>query len=617
MGPTSTRDAGIAAGPAPAGARPHARPRAAGGRAPGAFGAPGPQASPDAARRGPLARLRGILPTFVTPSFFGLALVHMWIYCSTHRPAATDDVSTMAVMYFVLSAALVAAFVALRPWRPGGGGATGAPPLARAIACPRRLATLDAACAACMGVSGAMLALPPSLPPVATVVVAAALGGLGVGWLYARWCALYARLDIHVAAPLAFLTMALGSLGKTVIDLLPAEPAALVLACLPALSIACARRASSRLAVAPGTPASPTGDVPAPVPVPACADAPGPAPAPAGAAGSAGARPAGAAPVPEPAVFYNSRTVGSLARIAAGVAVYSLTIGVVQSMLLELTTVGTTAVLIHHLGEVVIALAVVAWVSLARRGLNFCGTWRLISVLIATALIFEPFMGHVADSYLLSLVRTAQTFLIVFLFLALADIARHSRFHPFAVFAAGWTSYALPFAAGKVLGDCLTRSGASLPVVISCGVWALVVVMLFVLDQSSLGNRLIFAELNDVNDQDTLARRVAQTQREMGERDDAGRGGRDVLAASCDELAGACGLTPREREILELLARGRTKAHIAEAFFISENTVRNHVKHIYAKLGVHDRQELIDRVEAAGAQAAGVEGAAGGAAPVA
>jgi DNA-binding CsgD family transcriptional regulator len=185
------------------------------------------------------------------------------------------------------------------------------------------------------------------------------------------------------------------------------------------------------------------------------------------------------------------------------------------------------------------------------------------------------------------------------------------------VFAAGWTCYALPFAAGKVLGDCLTRSDASLPVVISCGVWALVVVMLFVLDQSSLGNRLIFAELNDVNDQDTLARRVAQTQREMGERDDAGHGGQDVLAASCDELAGACGLTPREREILELLARGRTKAHIAEAFFISENTVRNHVKHIYAKLGVHDRQELIDRVEAAGAQAAGVEGAAGGTAPVA
>ncbi|MBM7000181.1 response regulator transcription factor [bacterium] len=71
----------------------------------------------------------------------------------------------------------------------------------------------------------------------------------------------------------------------------------------------------------------------------------------------------------------------------------------------------------------------------------------------------------------------------------------------------------------------------------------------------------------------------------------------DVTGARCAALARACGLTPREGEILDLLARGRSKTHIAEAFFISENTVRNHVKHIYAKVDVHNRQELIDRIE--------------------
>ena len=45
------------------------------------------------------------------------------------------------------------------------------------------------------------------------------------------------------------------------------------------------------------------------------------------------------------------------------------------------------------------------------------------------------------------------------------------------------------------------------------------------------------------------------------------------------------------------MARGRSKTYIAEAFFISENTVRGHVKHLYAKLGVHSKQELVDRVE--------------------
>lgn len=41
----------------------------------------------------------------VRPWHLGLLFVHMWIYCATHRPAATDEVSVMVVMYAVLSAA--------------------------------------------------------------------------------------------------------------------------------------------------------------------------------------------------------------------------------------------------------------------------------------------------------------------------------------------------------------------------------------------------------------------------------------------------------------------------------------------------------------------------------
>ena len=41
----------------------------------------------------------------------------------------------------------------------------------------------------------------------------------------------------------------------------------------------------------------------------------------------------------------------------------------------------------------------------------------------------------------------------------------------------------------------------------------------------------------------------------------------------------------------------RSKAYIADAFFISENTVRGHVKRLYAKLDVHSKQELVDKVE--------------------
>ena len=51
------------------------------------------------------------------------------------------------------------------------------------------------------------------------------------------------------------------------------------------------------------------------------------------------------------------------------------------------------------------------------------------------------------------------------------------------------------------------------------------------------------------------------------------------------------GLTPREREVLALLADGRTNRQIAETLFISPKTASVHVSNILAKLGVANRGE--------------------------
>ncbi|MEM6328377.1 MAG: response regulator transcription factor, partial [Bacteroidota bacterium] len=56
-----------------------------------------------------------------------------------------------------------------------------------------------------------------------------------------------------------------------------------------------------------------------------------------------------------------------------------------------------------------------------------------------------------------------------------------------------------------------------------------------------------------------------------------------------DETPG--GLTPRETEVLALVARGRTNADAAAELFVSEHTVRNHLANVYAKLGVSNRAE--------------------------
>jgi DNA-binding CsgD family transcriptional regulator len=69
------------------------------------------------------------------------------------------------------------------------------------------------------------------------------------------------------------------------------------------------------------------------------------------------------------------------------------------------------------------------------------------------------------------------------------------------------------------------------------------------------------------------------------------------LEARIAALAAEHRLTPRETEVFALLSQGRSIPYIRDELIISRETAATHAKHIYAKLGVHSRQELIDLVQ--------------------
>ena len=83
----------------------------------------------------------------------------------------------------------------------------------------------------------------------------------------------------------------------------------------------------------------------------------------------------------------------------------------------------------------------------------------------------------------------------------------------------------------------------------------------------------------------TLARRIA----------DLRRGADEVFGDSRRSAAveRPYGLTPRELEALQQLAHGKTNQEISRDLFISELTVANHLRHVYAKIGVSNRTDAV------------------------
>ncbi len=87
-------------------------------------------------------------------------------------------------------------------------------------------------------------------------------------------------------------------------------------------------------------------------------------------------------------------------------------------------------------------------------------------------------------------------------------------------------------------------------------------------------------------------RRIADSSGEAGDVPD------DAHDERSEALIEEAGLSLREREVLDHLRRGRAPKTIAKLLFVSENTVRFHIRNIYQKFDVHSRTELMELLDA-------------------
>ncbi|MCL2826762.1 MAG: LuxR C-terminal-related transcriptional regulator [Eggerthellaceae bacterium] len=155
------------------------------------------------------------------------------------------------------------------------------------------------------------------------------------------------------------------------------------------------------------------------------------------------------------------------------------------------------------------------------------------------------------------------------------DLSRRTGMHIVRIYTIGYLTFQMLQTVGSAVGY-VVEGGPSLNIgvlVILSVVLAFFVIVLILLSNShsSLQQWLIADESQD----------------EQG----------DDIPIACMAISREFQLSPREHEVLGLLARGRNASYVARTLFISLDTAKTHIKNIYRKLDIHNQQDLIDLID--------------------
>lgn len=325
---------------------------------------------------------------------------------------------------------------------------------------------------------------------------------------------------------------------------------------------------------------------------------------------------------------------GFFVRLLVAVAVFSVVVGVSRGFSMPHSSISSLnddgALIIFC--TAIVAAVLFAVIGLLRRQFDVSRLYYPIIIVVAACILVTPLVGGTGFGG--QFVTAAYNCFMLVIWCLLAYVAYSSCLSPILVFGLGRGASALGTTLGWLGGLEIVRSqgdgSLSLEVISVAMVFALLVVSMLVLNDRLIGDALrpeggprgcgadvvsakratmVFEESG--NDEGDVARDGEDGRSdgpghgEDGDSfsdaalDDAAEEGRRPghYRVRCDAVAERYGLSPRERDVFELLVRGRSIDYIAQNLTISFNTAKSHIRHIYVKADVHSRQELIDLID--------------------
>lgn len=220
---------------------------------------------------------------------------------------------------------------------------------------------------------------------------------------------------------------------------------------------------------------------------------------------------------------------------------------------------------------------------------------RLVVTLCGIGFAMIAFSGREGSSISTALINGCSMFTQM-LIIATVSIRTHEEgLSPLLAFGLAQGIISFVVALSSIVGKCLFAldpSNDAVRAIHTIAILALLIAMTHIAETNRPKNALESPlALTDSTQNTTQTKSAAHAIVANPEIADEGS------AESLKEISNKYGLTMREFEVLGYLAKGRSYPRIAEELFITTGTVKTHARHIYEKLGVKTKQELIDFVE--------------------